>query len=54
MQKILPDRYLATMDIDYNVYLTTSENAVDYRTEIGDLQHFTVVHIRSDFLFVRS
>ncbi len=33
----MPDRYLATMDIDYNVYLTTSENAVDYRTEIGDL-----------------
>lgn len=32
-----PDRYLAAMEIDYDVYLTTSLNALDYQTEIGDL-----------------
>lgn len=32
-----PDRYLASMNIDYNVYLTTAATAIDYRTEIGDL-----------------
>lgn len=33
----MPDKYLASMDIDYNVFLTTAQSALDYRTEIGDL-----------------